>query len=84
MKAYYNLHTVYFLQVSATHTVIFRKVHYKRQIHQNSTNVSESVQRCKILNLKNNTWFKIHLTRKPRAARASRPVEAKARDGQVD
>jgi len=30
MKAYYRLHIVYLLQVSATHTVIFRKMHYKR------------------------------------------------------
>jgi hypothetical protein len=54
------MHEIYLLHISATHVAIFREVHYKGQIHQNITRVFEPMQRYKILNFKNNTWFKIH------------------------
>jgi len=49
------------LHVSATHVTIFREVHYKGQIQGNITYVFEPVHIYKILNFKNNTWFKIHI-----------------------
>jgi hypothetical protein len=37
---------------------IFREVHYKGQTDQNITEVFEPMHRYKILNFKNNIWFK--------------------------
>ena len=41
-----------------TCVAISKKVHYKGQIHQNITEVSEPKYRYKILNFKNNTCLK--------------------------
>jgi len=56
----YIIHSLYLLYVLATHMVIFRELHYKRQLHQNITQVFKPKQKYEVSNLKkNNTWFKI-------------------------
>jgi hypothetical protein len=58
------IHTVYRLHVSATHVIIFREMHYKRQKHRNIAAGLEPTHIYKKINTKNNTWFQIHITDK--------------------
>ena len=41
---------------------IFSEMHYKGYLHRNITEFSEPMRRYKILNFKNNVWFKIYIT----------------------
>jgi hypothetical protein len=56
-KAYYVIHTVYLIHVSATLVVILREVQYKGKIYRDITKLCELKQICTILSF-NNTWFK--------------------------
>jgi len=49
IKVSYIINILFFLHISATLAAIIREVRYKGWIHLYITNVTEPVQRCKIL-----------------------------------
>jgi hypothetical protein len=59
IKLSYTINIVCLLHVSAPLVAVSREMDYKRQTHQEITNVCEPTHRRNILNF-NNIWLKIH------------------------